>query len=273
MTRYLLWIFLATSLVSCSLERKLAREYVRDHHSEGIMLSPAEYIYKDNLGAFIDIQKYPGRLQQDSVAFFSSQFVQHVSDSIFLTLFTNSLIEELEAFGYHVTLDQAADQFLSSHNPSWIVQLSQMQLEEDYNPEVVYGYDDEDQEYVQEYKVNTISLNSWTEVSPINSGKGARQMLFLSGYISDDAGQYVTLEYYNGQFYLNDYRYTIDLDDIYGMAINSGKKHAELLTDYFMNDYIRRNMNSSKAVRKEMHYNRKLNKISAGLLERFEVIP
>jgi len=235
------------------------------------MLSPAEFIYKDNPGALIDLQRYPERTQQDSIAFFSSQFIQHVSDSTFLTHFTNALIDELEAFGYHVTLDQAADQFLASHNPSWIVQLSQLQLEEDYTPAYVYGYDDEDQEYVQEYKVNSVSLNSWTEVSPINSGKGARQMLYLSGYISDDAGQYISLEYYNGQFYLNDYRYTIDLDDIYLMAAASGKKHAELLTDYFMNDYIRRNLKKSNAVRKEMHYNRKLNKISAGLMERFEV--
>jgi len=110
-------------------------------------------------------------------------------------------------------------------------------------------------------------------VSPINSGKGARQMLYLSGFISDEAGQYISLEFYNGQFYLNDYRYTIDLDDIYLMATASGKKHAELLTDYFMNDYIRRNLKNSKTVRKEMHYNRKFNKISAGLMERFEVIP
>jgi hypothetical protein len=56
------------------------------------------------------------------------------------------------------------------------------------------------------------------------------------------------------------------------MASQSGQKHADLLFDYFMNDYIRRNLGSYNGIRKEMHYNHKMNRINAGLLERFEVL-
>jgi hypothetical protein len=43
-------------------------------------------------------------------------------------LFTNALIDEMEKYGYEVTLGQAADEFLGSDNPDWIIQLSLLQL-------------------------------------------------------------------------------------------------------------------------------------------------
>jgi len=266
-------LLLLMALTSCSLERRLAREYVKDHSSEAVMLLPADYIFKENPGATIDPAEFPDPTVQDSVAIHSSLFVQYVSDSIFLTLFTNALIDELTAYGYNVILDQAADEFLSTENPSWIVQIAQLLIEEDYSPEFVYGYDDEDEEYIQEYQTNTITLNSWVEVSPINKGRGKRQLLFLSGYISDEEAPLVTMDYYNGEFYINDFRNRVELSDLYRMASASGRKHAELLSDYFMNDFIRRNLVLGSGQRKEMHYNRRLNRISEGLFERFEVIP
>ena len=259
-------------LVSCSPERNLARAYVRNHTGDGIMLSPSDILYKANPGAYMDKSKFRTGAEQDSVAYYTSNYVQFISDSVFLTLFTNSLIDELTSLGYQVTLDQSADLFLDSKNPAWIVQLSQLQLEEDFTVKYAYGYDDEDHEYYQDYRINSIGLNSWTEVNRVNSEEGTKQLLYLSGYIEDDVNQSVRLDFYRGQFYFSNSRDTISFADIYRMASQSGKKHAELLFDYFMNDYIRRNLPHSSATRKEMHYNHKLNKITAGLPERFDVV-
>lgn len=265
-------ILVAFILLSCSAERNLARQYVKSHHGEGIMLAPVDFLYKQNFGAYIDFSKFPGRAQQDSIAYNTSNYVQYISDSIFLTIFTNSLIDKLVSFGYHVTLDESADVFLNSGNPSWIIQLSQLQLEENFTPGYVYAYDEDDEEYYQVYRQNSITLNSWLEINHLNTENARKQMLYLSGYIEDYPGQDVSLTYFDGQFYFNDTRDTISTDDINKMAISSGKKHAELLFDYFMNDYIRLNLPKSVANRREMHYNHRLKKIEAGLIERFEVV-
>ncbi len=260
------------ALTSCSLERELAREYVKNHKGEGVLLLPTDLLYKANPAASIDTTVCKTAAQQDSVAYFTSAYVQFVSDSIFLTLFTNALIDELEKYGYEVTLGQAADEFLGSDNPAWIIQLSQLQLEEDYTSAFAYGYDDFDEEYYQEYRNYTISLNSWTEVSRLNTNQGARQLLYLSGYIADSPGLGVTLQYYHGQFYMQDLRDTISIRNVYQMAEASGRKHAELLFDYFINDYIRRNYKDSDSPRKEMHYDPRFQRIGQGLYEKFELL-
>jgi hypothetical protein len=270
---YAAYLFLLVGmLLSCSAERNLARDYVKKHRGEGIMLLPLNFLYKENLGAYIDGIKFPSRAQQDSVAFFTSNYMKNVSDSIILTNFTNSLIDGLTSYGFEVTLDESADVFLGSGNPGWIVQLSQLQLDEDFTPRYVYGYDYEDVEYYQEYRQNSIALNSWLEVNRLNSDNSKKQLLYMSGYIEDDPSQDVSLDYFNGEFYFKNARDTISKADIYRMASASGKKHAELLFDYFMNDYIRTHLAKSVAYRKEMHYNRKLNKIEVGLIERFELV-
>jgi hypothetical protein len=274
-TRFLhiiLFFFVAGLMFSCSVERNLARRYVKGHKGDGVLLSPVNFLYKDYLGAYIDTDKYPKPEQQDSVAYYQSNYVQYILDSVFLTNFTNSLIEGLEDYGFKVILDQSADRFFDSGKPEWIIQLAQLQLEEDDQPAYVYGYDDEDNEYYQEYKIHTLSLNSWLEVNRLNSDKTAKQMLYLSGYIEDDQNGTVSLDYYKGAFYFEDYRDTISFDNIYKMSISSGKKHADLLFDYFMNDYIRRNLPAGAGTRKEMHYDGKFHSINSRLIERFDVI-
>jgi hypothetical protein len=178
---------------------------------------------------------------------------------------------ELERFGYKVMLDQSVNRFLSYDKAKWIIQVTQLQLEESFQSGYAYGYDDEDEEYYLEYRINAVALNSWLEVNRLNSND-PRQLLFLSGYIEDGTDMAVSLEYLAGQFYLTNPNYLIGFDEIYDMAEASGKKHAELLFDYFMNDYIRQNLPYGVIHRKEMHYNLKFRKIENQLIERFEVV-
>lgn len=257
---------------ACSPERKLAKQFLKTHKGEGILLSPAYMVYKVNHSANIDLKALPDQDMQDSVAFFSSEFMQFVSDSVFLSIFTNAFIEKLYELGYQVTLENETDLFLAGSKPAWVLALAQLQLEEDYSTSPVYGYDDDDEEYILYYQVNMVSLNTWVEVNPVNTASGSRQLLFMSGFIEDEKDANVSLDYYKGQFYLNDFRIKISLDEIYKMANVSGEKLAYMLFDYFLNDYIRRNMKSTASPRKEMHYNKVFGTIETGLNERLEVI-
>jgi hypothetical protein len=62
------------------------------------------------------------------------------------------------------------------------------------------------------------------------------------------------------------------MNDVYKMAFDLGQKHAELLFDYFMNDYIRENLPAGIVNRQYFRFDRKSNSLKKGLKERFEVV-
>ncbi|MBK7213630.1 MAG: hypothetical protein IPH88_10145 [Bacteroidales bacterium] len=266
----LAFLLMLASCLSCSTERKLAKKFLNEHKGESLMLSPVDFIYKENPAAYIDTRKYTTPEQQDSVAFYSSKFVQHVSDSIFLTLFMNSLIETLESYSFNVFMDQEANLFLASPKPGWILQMAQMSLVEDYSISSVSGYDYEGEEFIHQFRVNEVSLDTWLEVNRVNTVQ-SKQLLFLSGYIRDDTSRRISLDYDFGQFYYTNDNDSIDLDNIYEMADASGRKHAELLFDYFMNDYIQRNM-QGVLPKMSFHYNSIWNRLENHPWEYFELI-
>lgn len=264
------FLLMLASCLSCSMERKLAKKYLNEHKGESLMLSPVDIIYKENPAAYIDTRKFITPGQQDSVAFFSSKYVQYVSDSIFLTHFMNSMIETLESYSFKVYMDQEANLFLASPKPGWIVQVAQMSLLEDYIVSSVPGYDILGDQYSFQFNINEVSLDTWLEVNRVNTNQ-SKQLLYLSGYIQDDTSQRISLDYIDGQFYYRNDNDTIHLDNIYEMAEASGQKHAELLFDYFLNDYVQRNMEGVKP-RLKFHYNRFWNRLEIHPLEFFEFI-
>lgn len=269
MNRLGLLLFLTMlALLSCSPERKLANKYVSNHKGNAVMIVPSYTLYKDNLTLSYDTAVKYSADQLDSMAWAQSSFVQYISDSIFLTQFTNNLIDELSNYGYEVFVENDADVFLSLPDPKWMVNLAQVQLTEEYTYEYRTAYYMEDY-YTIKFRLNKVNMSTWLETSRTNSGN--MQVLFLEGYMEDALKDALTLNLvfdYN----LAPERDSISLKEIYNMAEQSGKKHAELLFDYFMNDYIRLNLPAGIVNRKYFHYNRKLNKLKKGLPERFDVV-
>jgi hypothetical protein len=258
-------------LAGCSPERKLARHYVKHHKGSGIMIVPLYELYKDNLSISYDTALKFSPEQFDSMAWVQSCYIQHVSDSIFLTTFTNSLINELSGEGFDVYLDASSDIFLALPDPKWIIQIAQLQLNEEHSIDYYEMYSVESGEpYSEGLRINKVSLSSWFEVSRANTGN--KQVLFLEGYIKDDIKNKVDLNLLGGTVGLQQIRDSIQLDDVYKMANESGQKHAELLFDYFMNDYIRENLPSGIVNREYYHFNRKSNSLKRGLKERFDVV-
>ena len=77
-------------LAACSPERKLAKTYIKNHTGNGIMIVPLYELYKDNLTISYDTNTQYSDDQFDSIAWEQSCYIKHVSDSVFLTSFTNS---------------------------------------------------------------------------------------------------------------------------------------------------------------------------------------
>lgn len=258
-------------LAACSPERQLARNYVKHHSGNGIMIIPLYELYKDNLTVAYDTNVKYSPEQLDSIAWEQSCFIKNVSDSVFLTTFTNSLIEELTATGYDVYVDGGLDVFLALPDPKWIVQVAQLQLDENHRNDSRDLYSLESGEpYSQGFRVNQVSMSSWFEVSRANTGN--KQVLFLEGYVQDDFHMGIDFDLMEGSIGLLDNRDSIQMDDVYKMADESGQKHGEFLFDYFMNDYIRENLPPGIVNREYFHYNRQTKKLKRGLQERFDVV-
>ena len=255
----------------CSAERNLARKYVKNHTGSGIMIVPLYEIYKDNLTISYDTTAQYSSEEFDSIAWAQAVFVPYISDSVFLTGFTNSLIGELTKLGYDVYLDGSSDIFLSLPDPKWIVQIAQLELKEDHRIDYYEMYSLEDGEpYYESYRINQVNLSSWFEVSRANTGN--KQVLYLEGYIQDDFNIGVDLDLMEFSVGLIGNRDSLEVKDLYNMAEQSGTKHAELLFDYFMNDYIREHLPSGIINRQYFHYNTRTKSLKRGLPERFDVV-
>jgi hypothetical protein len=273
MFRYLALSFalIVLLLVGCSPERNLARNYVKNHKGNGVLIVPLYELYKDNLSISFDTAVKYSPEQFDSIAWVQSCYIQHVSDSLYLTTFTNSLINKLTADGYDVYVDGSSDVFLALPDPKWVVQIAQLQLNEEHNQNYYEMYSVETGEpYTEGLRINQVSLNSWLEVSRANSNN--KQVLYLTGYIKDDIKRGINLSLMEGSVGLGQIRDSMNVNDVYRMAMDMGQKHAELLFDYFMNDYIRENLPSGIVNRQYFRFDRKSNSLKTGLKERFEVV-
>jgi len=258
-------------LGACSPERKLARKYVKTHKGNGVLIVPVYELFKDNLTITYDTNLRYSNEQIDSIAWEQSCYIKHISDSVFLTNFTNSLIDELSTVGFDVYLDGESDIFLALPDPKWIVQIAQLQIDEDYRTKYQQKFSVEDNSlYYEGFRVNQVNLSSWLEVSRTNTGN--KQVLFLEGYIQDDYHIGIDVDLIQGNFGMLGNRDSLEIADVYSMAKSSGQKHAELLFDYFMNDYIRDNLPAGIVNREYFHYDLKAKSLKRGLNERFDVV-
>lgn len=260
-------------LAACSPERKLANDYVKQHNGNGVMIVPLYELYKDNRSISFDTAVKYSPEQFDSIAWAQSVYIKHISDSIFLTTFTNSMIDKLTADGYDVYVDGGSDIFLSLPDPKWVIQIAQLQLDEEYTIDYLERYSAETGEPLNEgdgYRVNQVSLSSWIEASRANTG--IKQVLYLDAHMEDYVKHSVKFDIMEGSVGLYTNRDSIQMDDVYKMAFDLGQKHAELLFDYFINDYIRANLPAGIINRQYFRFDRKSKSVKKGLKDRFEVV-
>jgi len=273
MFRYLAISFVVGMLLfsACSPEHMLAKDYVTNHKGNGIMIAPLYELYKDNLSISYDTTVKYSPDQFDSIAWVQSCYIKHVSDSLFLTTFTNSMINKLNADGYDVYVDGSSDIFLSLPDPKWVVQIAQLQLNEQHNLNFFNIYSVETGEpFTEGLRINKVNLSSWFDVSRANTGN--KQVLYIDGYIEDDIKHGVHLDLIEGSVGLEEIRDSMAVNDVYRMAFDMGEKHAEMLFDYFMNDYIRENLPSGIVNRQYFRFDRESNSVKKGLTEKFEVV-
>jgi len=253
----LLMAALLPFVLSCSIEKKIAREYIKSDTARSVLLIPPAYLFKTSLKTYeIENAAELSEYELDSLLMENSLFLKHVSDSAFLGQYVNSFMKELEELGFAVYPDSALHSFLGGQANAFIINLAQLELEE-----YVMPLSEEEQfgDYIYSYKLdlNAVNLNSWIEINRINVEED-KEFFFGSLYLTDEMDGYFRLNYFTGDVV---FRHTIDtllLNEIYSLGSLGGQLHASYVFDHLLNKYIDKKMEEKNFRRSDIyyHYNR-----------------
>lgn len=244
--RFITLILVVITISSCSIERRLAHNYIKQNKPGSVLLLTPDFIYKNSFKLpEVDNPNQLTRIEKDSLAYFNSDVIQYASDSAFMDNFATSLMSGLKYFGYSVYFNESADKFLEKNDTdktSFIANYVQVQLEEyldSISDETSYDYSSSN---TFEIFVTAININNWLELTRLNHIKTTPDLLFNSQTITDDfqgSFQYFPL---TNEF---DYYYQIDslnVDKLYNAASELGLRHAQWICDYLMNEYVKKNL-------------------------------
>jgi hypothetical protein len=261
-------------MISCSPEYPLAKAYVKQTPKGSILLMRPDFVYKSNLMRF-ELSDKMNENEKDSVAYYRSRFVQYVSDSAFLEDYINNFIDRLLAGGFDVYAQDYLDSFMKTGSPAYIVNLAQLQLEEsrDTTYETTGVSDEEGNTTYRDILLNTVRLNSWIEVSELNADSGkVKKLFFASSLARDGVRGGLNLMPMSGELR---FTYTVDslnMNDIYDLAGQSGKTYGTYLYDYFMNEYIRKSLPPWVQPIRYLHYDLDMRRIKNAGGEGFQEI-
>ncbi|GAB4326994.1 MAG: hypothetical protein Kow00127_19790 [Bacteroidales bacterium] len=244
-------------LTGCFAEYRLAREFIRQPGHGNILLVPANYTERmlpdrslagDTSGMLPD--------QVDSVLLSRSAVIRFISDSIFLTRFTNKMIDELILLGYDVALPGMGDQEMIFENDStWLFSIARILFEEYQDTALVedfYG----GRLYSLGMPVLVVNMNFWFELSPVNSPVDTIGIWYASRELSDRIEGYFFPDPATGEI---SFRYSmtpVDTALVYTEGERMGALCAGYLYDLMMNRFIHEHWEKKHRRPVYMRYNR-----------------
>lgn len=247
----IIWVLLMAFLLqSCGMERKLAMQFVEAKAKEThVMLIPPDLLYSFNLKA-LPVGEYQN---PDSVSYFTSKYVQYISDSAFLENYYKGFIEKSKEYGLQMYFPDHLNEFLDVETEAYVVRFAQMELAEDTATYVVQEkikY----QNTLKEIIYSTVGLSTWLEVSMKDSSEYFTY--FDEQYIADEILGEFRQEFWSLDVVYDYNTYVIELEDIYHFAKGMGQTHASYLFDLILNSYIWNHLpEENRGSYNYLHYN------------------
>jgi len=230
---HFIWILsISLLLQSCGMEQQLAMQFVEGKAKEThVMLVPPDLLYLFNNKGLP-----PGEYKnQDSVSFYSSKYVQYISDSAFLENYYQGFLNMTKNYGLLTYFPDDLNAFLNIEAEAYIIRYAQMELAEDTATYLI----EEKKDYQKHFKkidYHTIGLSTWFEVSMKDSIE--YYTYFDEQYIADEVLGEFRQEMWSFDIVYDYTKYEIELEDIYDFARGMGKSHATYLFDLLLNSYI-----------------------------------
>jgi len=259
-TVFVISLLFVMVLVSCSIERKIAREYIGNDSTRSVLVIPPDYIFKTSLKSYeIDSAEGLNEWVLDSLLWENSLFLKYISDSLFLDYYFENYYAEMEALGFTVYREDSLISFLSGKSNAYIVNLAQLELEEYVMPikeEEQFG----EYLYYEVIDLNAINANSWFEISRVNEEED-KALFFTSHYLTDEMHASFKYYYFTGDVTFNYDIDTLLVEEIYRLGALVGHIYATYTFDYLLNKYIDKRMFEEGENRSNIyyHYNRQKN--------------
>jgi hypothetical protein len=243
-------------LGSCSVEHKLAEQFIKDKKPGAIMLIAPDFVYKSSF-KIPDIENFNALSQNviDSIAYFNSDIIQFCEDSVYIGHFIAGLEKGFEYLKIPVYEDNDASDFLDNGEQAYIFNIAQIQLEEFYDSISDQTSYDSASSNPNAIYITAINLNNWIKITKLNHEKSDYNMLYSSQMIYDDFKGYFVYYPLADEF---EYNYSIDslsVEKLYSSAFTLGFRHAQWLFDYLLNDYIAKNLPAGTSTKKRYTYN------------------
>lgn len=234
----LLALFLLFVASSCSMERKLAQEFVKQSDSISVLLLPPDFVFKTNLNSWTieNFDEFSGQ-EQDKMLIDSSVFLQYVNDTVLRSRFISSLESKLRKFGIFVYSPDEIVEFLDVKNTAYQITIAQLELEEDiypYRAEEIY----DTLLFYEDFDLDKVSFNTWFEISKLNDHLAVNNVLYASDFITEELEGRFTSNVFTGEVKFKYNIYPLKLEDVYTLVAKLGERYAAYIYDYIMNQYI-----------------------------------
>ncbi len=267
-----LLLMLMALMYSCLPEQQIAKTFIQSGNGINLLVTPPDQVYKFNRkGELIPGFDQLTNEQKDSALWFSSRYMQRLSDSLLLESYVNAFLEELRQLGFNVYLTDTPDAFNPAAAQSYNVNMAQLQLDE-----YLYPVEDEfeyfDSVFKKRIDINAIDFSGWFDLKKAGKENARTTTLYGTSTAYDE---------FEGRFF-NDpfsgmvrYRYTVDtmeVNDIYEISGVLGKKFAGYLFDFFLNQYIAKNLPPNMELTDYYRYIRRKNAIVPAYEDRFEIL-
>jgi hypothetical protein len=247
-------IFACGLFNSCSVERKIAEEFINKKQTVSVFLiKPVKLLNTNNKTTIVDTVKDIDQYTKDSLLINSSIFLKDIIDTLFLNEYYYTLKNALTQYSITVYADSESGRFFSDTNNAFIFNLAQNEVEEAmilYSPSVEV----DSTLYYREFYLNQINFNNWIEVTALNGNDKKMKVLYSSQNVSDEIAGRFRRDYFTGEieYYYSESR--IDIKDVYNLAYFSAAVNASYIYDYIMNCYIAKKLNKPNNDALYFHY-------------------
>lgn len=227
--------------VSCSPQKKLAYDFVKKSKGASVAFYVPNELEKSNMRSdcnpeIIDLFLLEEDQLQDSIDS-KIKILNKIDDEIFLNVVAASFEETLEDYG--LTLRYLEDENVSTDSLHWIVDLSHVEIQELIAHQLSSCGVDGNYEFIPITRVNVASwFNLLTE-------SGSELVFTEQNYDEDVVDCYYTLDSLNNLVTNIEFQ-DISIEGFYNFAVVLGKLYAGYSFDYFMNEYVRREMRNKK---------------------------
>lgn len=232
-----LMILLSLTIASCSPAKRFAYDFVNKSKGASVAFYVPVELQKTNMRKDCNPQNVDlVLLDEDQLADTINsriKILNDIDDEVFLDVMIASFEEALR--DYNLKLDYWEDENTSSDSLHWIVDLSHVEIQELVLHQMSHCGVEGNYEFLPSTAVN---VASWFELA--NEEKS--DILFTeqdySEYIIDC---FYTLDTANNLVVNAEFQ-QLTIDGFYGFAVMLGKLYAGYSFDYFMNEYVRKEM-------------------------------